>query len=921
MFTTTIALTTAAADTITIEFPAGTTSGTTIANDIAEAHVTVNNTQAASIATSGRRLSITPGAGVAAGTVTVAITATKITNPAPEGTSYTLKVYTSKEPTAVTSNAYIVDSVVTAGTPVNAITEVDTASQYTVPVTLVTGLTALAADTITITFPDTTTVPTSISNAAYVTVAGTVLTSTSAYSASGQTVTLTTPVDVSSGGEAKNIVFAVGVGIKNPKSVESNWTLKIYTSQDRAVATSGTYATTNAAEAKITQVVWETKDAYIPLNTCSSGFKIETRDVNGVAATVTNPTTFNVGADGGTFYSNANCSTITTTVAIAQSASASAGDNLYYKNATAGTKTLTATPAGSQTWTAASATVIVNPALQLYGAGELKDSYATFALAIAGALPYDTIKVAASTYDEVVTVNKANLTIESIDGAASTTLTSTGTTVTVDAANVTVGGTGKGFTIKSTSGTNPVVNVGTTSGATIDGNSIIGAMDGALGNGGLIAVGNQDSTVASNVTIKNNTIVALKSVTTAEVAGVRMDAKDSTLEGNSFTDGDGTTTQAVDSGIWLNHVEANAAGAGVTSLTIRNNTFTGAIGKRTHQGASKGAGAVELYNIDGSVTISGNTIQNANDGIYFGSGSDVASGATVTIKQNTISGNVWGIESKAEGSGTITAKYNDITGNTSWGLLQVYRADGDHDIVINAQHNWWGSASGPLHTASNPSGQGNKVGRDDAAGKDANYSPWLAAAQAGVVSSGKAQYATSVVLSNKATQSGSTWSGGWNTFSTPIALDAAGDTWAEVLDLAGLTTSDVTIYEWNGTTFTVPTTIEPLKGYFVQLKTTSAKSLTIRYSTQLNPAWTRDLTTGWQLISLAKLSGYAANLALASISGKFSQVIDPISGVVLDTTSGTTDTMAVGKGYWAFMTASGTLAGFSTTPVAFDAVP
>jgi hypothetical protein len=321
----------------------------------------------------------------------------------------------------------------------------------------------------------------------------------------------------------------------------------------------------------------------------------------------------------------------------------------------------------------------------------------------------------------------------------------------------------------------------------------------------------------------------------------------------------------------------------------------------------------------GTKSIANNIITNNYNGVYLlPTSGGVAQ--TFNMVKNTITGNAgYGIDiAILTLTGTQKFMYNDISGNGVGGIRL-----GSTTATVVATHNYWGSATGPL-TAANPSGAGNAVTATSlTVGTDITYSPWLAASQATVIASGKSQYAISVLLSNAATLSGSTYSGGWNTFSTPISLDSSADTWSEIKTLAGATANVASAYAWNGITWATPTDITPLNAIFVQLTPSSSISVPILYGTTLAPAATRTVHatagsyTGWELISLAKLADQAQNTTLASIVSKYSQVINPISGLVI----ATTDSMVVGAGYWVFMTADGTLAGFSVTPVTFVAVP
>lgn len=60
---------------------------------------------------------------------------------------------------------------------------------------------------------------------------------------------------------------------------------------------------------------------------------------------------------------------------------------------------------------------------------------------------------------------------------------------------------------------------------------------------------------------------------------------------------------------------------------------------------------------------------------------------------------------------------NNILGNSQYGV--AYGLGGGATTVIQAQHNWWGTSTGPFHPSSNPSGAGNEVS------DHVNYSDWL----------------------------------------------------------------------------------------------------------------------------------------------------------------------------------------------------
>jgi hypothetical protein len=58
--------------------------------------------------------------------------------------------------------------------------------------------------------------------------------------------------------------------------------------------------------------------------------------------------------------------------------------------------------------------------------------------------------------------------------------------------------------------------------------------------------------------------------------------------------------------------------------------------------------------------------------------------------------------------------YNNITDNAGYGVCNL-----DANITVNAEYNWWGNASGPFHTNSNPGGLGDSVS------DHVDFIPWL----------------------------------------------------------------------------------------------------------------------------------------------------------------------------------------------------
>jgi hypothetical protein len=878
-FTTNVKLTTAASDTITVEFPAGTTSNTTISG-LTTSYVTVNGTAPSSVSTGGRRVSVTPGADVNAGNVIVVFSGNKITNPRPEG-SYTLKVYTSQEPTAVTSSSYIIDEIIGMCNVTNTPTRVNTTALYHLNATVPTQL--LQGDTITITFPATTYVPTSITSTSYVDINGTNLDATSDYSVSNKTVTLSVPDTVNAGFMLIN--FTTGVGLKNPTPIRSNWTLNICTSKDRGVKRSETYSTTAGTESVITQTVWSSYDAYLPNNTCSSAFKIRTLDANGANATVTGDVTFNLDGDsGGKFYDSTACDNqiITTTIA----GGASQSDAFYYKNTQPGTRDVTAVDVNG-TWTQANQSIIVNPMLQLWGGGSKVASYSTFGEAVAAALPYDIIKVSASTYgvSSTITIDTAHLTIESTSGAASTIVDGSAVSnyiFTIAANNVTLGGNGTGLTINGTVGTTTAIYIskaGGISDVTIQNNTLTN------NNRGIYVDADNPSMNTTNLTIKGNTITVSRTSTWTEgIVFNEGDTKPDLLSNSLITE---NTISNYSEAVTLYAVNNTV----ISNNTISDSRFTGIAIDRRNGTATN------------NVTISGNTVTNVTGstqqaGIAVdkrGSGYGCSANVTnITITENTVTGCKMNIALKrfsddthinAADMSTITVLHNNIASGTQYG---VYNG---HTATLNATYNWWGNASGP---------GGVGPGTGDNVSTHVTYSPWLTEPYP----DGNTTAFSSITLKTN-----------WNFISVPRKM--ANATFGFLL--SGINFS--TAWGYNASTatwvnLTSSSAVEVLSGYWIDSNEAATINLTFVSTGQEVPA-SKNLTGNkWNAIGFSNLTAIPANATLKSVEGSWSTAMgwdatnqcydDSIIYEMNDNT-----TMDPGKGYWLWMTANDTLAALS----------
>jgi len=754
---------TANVDTITVFFPTGTTS-----IDVSDAArvdqdgdaVLYANTTVTTKSVAGYRFILTTPVNITAGTE-ARVEIAGITNPdiTPATQNFTLKVYTSKETEQVESSTYTIGvTKVTAAkfdpsngnsTPSAAAAEAGTAGladDYLVQFTT-SGAGALAAnwDTITVIFPPDTTVPASIaaSNVAIneaVTDSWTLC--TVAPSVSGRTVTLTVPTisgqDIGNS-EVVRVWFKVGAGIKNPTlATDANnlddaarYVGKVYTSKDLGLQRQAFTGRINAAPpcalgfevTSPTSVLVSTASGTITVQSMDQYGNLSDVPVNvDVSLSSSSATGLFLGdQDGDNSLADETWTSTSPFTRILQSGASDILAIFQYKDTTAGTATITASQAnlGSATW---GITVLPVPVVNLYDGTVLISTYSTIQAAINDALPTNTIKVGAGTYTENLTVNKANLTIESTAGMDSTIIKGK---ITLDSGAdkfVLGGASGKGFTLNSGTVADYLVYV----------------MDGA-----------------DDVTISYN---KLNTTGDADDAIRTYTASDLTVAQNAFTVAD-----LYDQGV-RGHV--SGGGGAVVKLTVTNNTFTGT--SNTLETSAVEINELDIRSLDS--LISGNTFTSVGNGVVIGNdaadtglvsdtspakleissntfsgckyGIDLVNASStgvnqnVVIKRNTFSNNTYGFAIDY-GSfpkdvdnwepGDFTVKYNNFSSNTLYGVYN------NKTEAVDASRNWLGDVSGP-------SGVG--PGSGDAISANVGYDPWLGAS----VSAG--EWATSAASLN-----------------------------------------------------------------------------------------------------------------------------------------------------------------------------
>jgi len=309
------------------------------------------------------------------------------------------------------------------------------------------------------------------------------------------------------------------------------------------------------------------------------------------------------------------------------------------------------------------------------------------------------VPVPAGTYPGDVVINEPNVTLKSASGAA-VTIIQTATTepgVSINANYVTLGGSaGHGFTITSKNAVD--MNDYVDSVVTVQ----VGVAHTKISHNTIVADGHAHYnllvlTGASDLLISNNTFTG-DSEALPDGAGVMrlIQVNDINVIGN-IANGNG-----------LIHYGFQVNGCGGDAL-IADNTLTNFIG----------AGGVVVTSDVGTdsverMTIHHNNISGCKRGILITDEDDDDSTGDindVTITHNTIQNNVTGLKIGGYGddSKVLVANFvvedNKFLGNV---LKQVENVTG---TGLDAELNWWGSASGPYHS-SNLGGLGGSVSDD-----------------------------------------------------------------------------------------------------------------------------------------------------------------------------------------------------------------
>gem|GEM_PF-3328602 len=229
---------------IKLTFPAGTLLPNTPGLSSDPTHATVNGANVATSATvSGQTITLlAPGAiGNSTAVTVVFTTAAGIINPS--AGSYTVSILTFKDLAPTASNSYTIQA--RPSVAVNP-TTAGAAAAYTVNFTTSpTGALTATSDTITLTFPANTGLPTQgalSGDPANATING--VNAAASAVISGQSITLTVPAAIANSGSV-TVVFPASAGIHNPSA--GSKTLTVVTTKDTAAVQSDPYTITAVA--------------------------------------------------------------------------------------------------------------------------------------------------------------------------------------------------------------------------------------------------------------------------------------------------------------------------------------------------------------------------------------------------------------------------------------------------------------------------------------------------------------------------------------------------------------------------------------------------------------------------------------------------------------------------------------------------
>jgi len=840
---------------------------------------------------SGYRVKVKAPIDVAAGAdVWLSIDSTGIVAPSNVANNYKVYVQTTKDTTRVISSDFSLDStvisgegdVVTVATPTAGV-----ASEYKFAFTTASA----QQSTVTVKFAVGTVLPSEISadellfsldDSTYV-VSG----STPVVDVARRTVTAQSSVTFT-GDSVDYMKIIVAAGIINPTTIQNAnvYRAMIKTNIDAQWAYMDE-STAIVAGTATKLAFTTTSDNATILNAFTQVLTLQSQDVNGNLKAAALTTTVLVTTDGtGTVHTAAGGSG---DLWGASQTHGSGTDDVFYRPTAVGTHTLTASVVSGDTLTAATIDITVAPAVVL------TDSVGNTIGTYGPATSLYTADLMGGTYIQ----NAINAAAAGDTVALGTGIYELSSAITLD----------EKITLAAASGASPILRP-------------TDEMDKAID-----VTTSGDSTNA--VIIDGLTFTRLRLTKEFDVAIGSTHRSYLTIRNNTFNyiipDASGTTEAVV----WF--LYGNSA---VSNITVSNNTFNNCVAFRGISGGAGSTGNIQFYDAGGAqaltaVTVSGNTITDCNDyGIAIGG----SAATTVTISNNTITngyqaicladkmtaatitGNTitdaydYAIHAEGDNNTLVTIKNNTITGTAGTFAVKVEEAQAVCTIQYNhfsgnngydiqstgvaqdCKYNWYGSASGPVLLTD--------------VSTLVTYSPWLHKSLADVVAA-NASYPT--VSRSLAV--------GWNTLSTPAKLISSVDAINELVP-AGMTIA----YKYDSVLGWVQVTtdvLNPLDAFYVKMS--SAQTVLLKVDGAAFSAPTKSLAAGWNLIGLASLTSQSDEAAVASLtSTSFGQLVSPSMNASewIYVSGSATNTLAVGEGYWIFMTSSATLGGFTILPIA-----
>jgi len=356
------------------------------------------------------------------------------------------------------------------------------------------------------------------------------------------------------------------------------------------------------------------------------------------------------------------------------------------------------------------------------------DAFATIQEGI-DAVSGSTVYVAAGTYNEHVTVDKS-LTLQGA-GASQTTIDVSGLSIqnphiAVEVQNGVKNVVVDGFTIIGVSALHHsddvVIRCGGSGGTNTDITISNNIIDGYVG----ILFKNGDS-----LTIQQNDITFNKNAVVIQGGCTNVYISDNSMTGGSSVDADPagiymtSTTGSITGNTIQNVIGPDNKGKGITGssnhdLLIDNNVIN-----------NTGYDGISFWSNTHHVIISNNTLSN-NAQTYAKGGAITIKGDDITIINNNITGSGHDgviIDTHVLASVRIDINYNNIWGNADYGVNVK-----DAGETVNAEHNWWGDASGPYDPAGTtevplctgcPTTESNTDGLGDPVSDNVDYCPWL----------------------------------------------------------------------------------------------------------------------------------------------------------------------------------------------------